>query len=92
MCCEACPFSFSDVAEQAQNYGCLPGAHEIRIIKRDTGKNWMCHDDETKPCAGYVADAAERGIDYKTGGQATLTEFDKGTYNALLRDDRLIGS
>lgn len=71
--CSACPFSLSEEAEQGVNYGCLPSVFEIMEIKKETGLNWACHDDETKICSGYVEYAAKKGLDYKTEGLAVLS-------------------
>ena len=68
MPCPACPFSCSDLAEQGINRGCLPAPYEVLEIKKSTGLNWGCHDKPGQMCAGYVAAAAETGLDYKTGG------------------------
>lgn len=73
--CKTCPFAFSDESENVQNLGCLPTPQEILRIKRDTGKNWACHDNESRPCAGYVRAARKLGIDYRSGGVMTYSEW-----------------
>lgn len=77
--CSACPFSFSDNAENLCNLGCLPSVFEIMQIKKETGLNWACHDDESKICSGYVEYAAKKGLDYKTGGLAVLSLWQSKT-------------
>lgn len=52
--CVTCPFSFNDLADQVQNYGCLPSAGDILKMKETTGHNWSCHGDASVLCGGYV--------------------------------------
>lgn len=78
MSCPACPFACTEESEYAQNLGCLPSPYEIRQIKLKTGKNWACHDDETRICAGYVEMARETGLDYRNGGLASYTRWYHG--------------
>jgi hypothetical protein len=68
--CLCCPFNapFVEEAAQAENYGCLPTGQEIVELKRKTGHNWACHDDESKVCAGLCAVAKESNLDLSTGG------------------------
>ena len=80
MTCSTCPFSCSDEAAQAQNYGCLPTPQEIIKIKRATGRNWHCHDDETKLCAGFAEAAHEEGLDVKQGEPALYSHWYKEPY------------
>ena len=75
MTCSACPFAFTDRSEYVQNLGCLPSPYEIMAAKRDTGRNWACHDDERRVCAGFVQKCRERGIDYRGADLVTLTEW-----------------
>lgn len=65
MTCDACPFSLFEAAEQAQNWGCLPSPCEIMKIKTETGKNWPCHEDENRICAGFVEACRETGTEYR---------------------------
>lgn len=66
--CDTCPFGDGDgwsaEAEQAINLGCLPTMGEALALKRDTGCNWGCHSED-RICAGFVREAAERGIEYR---------------------------
>lgn len=62
MACDTCPFSLSQAACEAQNLGCLPTPQEIMRIHRDQGRNWACHGDERRICAGLVAACREQGI------------------------------
>lgn len=75
MTCEACPFSCSEEAEKGMNFGCLPAPYDIIEIKKNTDKNWACHEHpkEDVPCAGWAAYAKEHGLDYKTGGLVGLS-------------------
>lgn len=73
--CVTCPFSFTHEAENLCNLGCLPSVYEIMQIKKETGLNWACHDDESKICGGYVEFANDKGIDYKSGGLAVLSKW-----------------
>ncbi|MGG3667164.1 hypothetical protein ABES74_09425 [Bacillus subtilis] len=52
--CMSCPFSHSDEAEMAQNYGCLPTPQQIVEMKEKSGHNWACHSDETVLCGGFA--------------------------------------
>lgn len=52
--CMSCPFSHSDEAEMAQNYGCLPTPKQIIEMKEKSGHNWACHSDETVLCGGFA--------------------------------------
>lgn len=68
--CAACPFNdgLTEEACVAQNYGCLPTAQDIVELKRRSGQNWACHDDETRVCAGLCHAAREHGLDLSQGG------------------------
>ncbi|WP_342490426.1 hypothetical protein [Bacillus sp. FSL R5-0443] len=52
--CISCPFSHSEEAEMAQNYGCLPTPQQIVEMKEKSGHNWACHSDETVLCGGFA--------------------------------------
>ncbi|WP_216833402.1 hypothetical protein [Bacillus velezensis] len=52
--CISCPFSHSEEAEMAQNYGCLPTPQQIVEMKEKSGHNWACHSDETILCGGFA--------------------------------------
>ena len=73
--CTACPFSTSEEAEQTQNWGCLPSPFEILEMKRTADKNWPCHEDETRICAGFVSRCRELGLDYKSGPLASYQRW-----------------
>lgn len=69
--CLCCPFNapFVEEAAQAENYACLPTGADIVQLKRLTGQNWACHDDESKVCAGLCAVAKDSGLDLSKGGK-----------------------
>lgn len=77
MTCAACPFAFTDRSEYVQSLGCLPSPYEIMVAKRDTGRNWACHDDESRVCAGFVQECRERGVEYRGAGLVTFTEWNE---------------
>lgn len=52
--CITCPFSYSHEAQQVQNYGCLPDKADIVRMKEESGHNWACHYDDSKPCGGLA--------------------------------------
>jgi hypothetical protein len=68
--CPACPFNdaFTEMAAQAQNWGCLPDPGYLIELKRRTDQNWACHDDETRVCAGLCHAAKDHGLKLDTGG------------------------
>ena len=75
--CVTCPFNAGFTAEgaQAENYGCLPTAMEIVEMKRESGHNLACHDDEGRVCAGLCAVAKEQRIDLSQGGLIRYTTW-----------------
>lgn len=68
--CISCPFNdgLTHAASDAQNLGCLPTPFDIVQMKRESGQNWACHDDETKVCAGLCHRAKDEGLDLSQGG------------------------
>lgn len=68
--CTSCPFNdgLTEAASNAQNLGCLPTPFDIIQMKRESGQNWACHDDETKVCAGLCHQAKEASLDLSEGG------------------------
>jgi hypothetical protein len=77
--CDACPFAYTDYSEGIQNLGCLPEPHELLTLKRDQNINWACHEDESKPCVGFVIRAHELGLDYKQGPMTNLSEWNEAS-------------
>lgn len=78
MCCESCPFAGTELSEQAQNYACLPSPFEIMQIKIETRKNWACHHNEDRICAGFVQECRERRIEYRGDEMTTYERWYRG--------------
>lgn len=96
--CVSCPFNdnLTEEASQAQDYGCLPSGYDIIKMKRRTGHNWACHDDENKVCAGLCHAANPKELDlsqgdlvrysswYRVGEEAALEEASTGVLVEML--------
>tara|TARA_R110000851_G_scaffold11354_1_gene39874 strand:- start:1089 stop:1352 length:264 start_codon:yes stop_codon:yes gene_type:complete len=70
----SCPFAFTNLSEQVQNYGCLPTPHNIRDMRVKHGKTWACHSVPEKPCAGGIKYLHKEGLDGKVINKDLLTE------------------
>lgn len=70
----ACPFSFTEQSEIAQNYGCLPTPYQILEMKWKHGKTWACHSNPDKPCLGAIKYFEKHGLIAKTTDKELLTE------------------
>lgn len=57
----SCPFACSEASDIAQNYGCLPTAYDITIMRLQYGKTWACHSDTSRPCQGAVQHLSRNG-------------------------------
>lgn len=58
----ACPFAYTDLSEQAQNYGCLPTPANFFEVFNATGQVISCHEDKAKKCVGFLIFAKESGV------------------------------
>lgn len=74
--CEACPFAFTDLSEEVQNYGCLPTPYEIVVMRVVHGKTWACHADYSIPCKGAILFLEDHGQPYKVIDDKLVNETD----------------
>jgi hypothetical protein len=67
--CSSCPFNegMNEDGSRAQNLGCLPSGGDILQLKRETGNNWACHDEDSKVCTGLCLHAKENNFDMSKG-------------------------
>lgn len=88
--CLTCPFNaaFVEEAARVENFGCLPTAGEIVTMKRESGQNWACHDDESRVCAGLCATAKKEGLDLSRGGLISYRSWYHNGQAAALEEAR----
>ena len=82
----SCPFSCSAESEEAQNFGCLPSAHDIVQLKEETGHNWECHGAEGVLCGGFARFLRDHRPDLhvKTGGLLSFYVWETEGFEAAL--------
>ena len=60
--CEACPWNhYSEEAQRAQNYGCLPTPQEMLRLNEEEGQALSCHSNGSCVCKGLAAHLKEMG-------------------------------
>jgi len=65
--CKCCPIHpHSEEGMKADATGCLPSFYEMYKWQQETGKIWACHNNNKKPCSGFVGVLNEKGIDWNT--------------------------
>ncbi len=88
--CPGCPFNdgYTEEAAMGQNYGCLPSGADILRIKRETGQNWACHDDERRTCAGLCHAARTEGLDLTQGNLVRYSSWYQAGEAAAVHEAR----
>lgn len=70
----SCPFSFSAISEEVQNYGCLPSPFEIVQMRVKHGKTWACHQAPDQVCLGAISYLKKNNMPYSVLDKKLITE------------------
>lgn len=76
----ACPLAYNELSEQVQNYGCLPTAIDIVVMKYKYNRTWACHSTPTKPCLGGLKILKHNKLPYKVEGELLTEQSDWHNY------------
>ena len=71
-----CPFAYTELSDQIQNYGCLPSPNEIINMRINHGKTWACHSNLNKPCLGAIKNLKKKNLPFKVIDKKLITEND----------------
>ncbi len=80
--CTGCPIDIhTEEGDLISNYGCLPCFADVLKWYQETGKVWACHENNFKPCVGFLKLCKEKGIKISVNKHTKLiTEDDSLEY------------